>query len=400
MSQIAFDSLATADLTVDAVYVGGRSGNASDDPLSRLIGVNNQGGFRYLGSKEVPKLIVMTSSFDDPDWPDALDPETGILTYYGDNKKPGQDLHDTPRFGNLLLRDLFAAIHARPALRGQVPPILVFGNAGTFRDVRFLGLAVPGAQQLHAMEDLVAIWKIAGGQRFQNYRASFTILDTPHVSRAWLEDVKAGNVLSTNCPSVWKHWIEKGVYEPLAAARTIEHRSKAEQTPADENGKRIIRCIHEHFKEWPFGFEACASKLAPMMDGNFVSFNLTRLSRDGGRDAIGQYRIGLGPSAIFVDCALEAKCYAPNSGVDVKDVSRLISRLRHRQFGVLVTTSYLNSQAYQELKEDRHPVLVISAVDIVSVLATAGYNSTEDVSRWLESEFPNSGRYVDRSDSV
>src|SRR5437016_1117952 len=91
--------LPSADLTIDAVYEGGRSGNAGDDPLNPLIGVSNQGGFRYLGTRERPHLIVLTSSFDDPDWPDRVDRETGIAVYFGDNKSPGRALHDTPRNG-------------------------------------------------------------------------------------------------------------------------------------------------------------------------------------------------------------------------------------------------------------------------------------------------------------
>ncbi|MER6595223.1 hypothetical protein ABT214_25930, partial [Micromonospora purpureochromogenes] len=27
-----------------------------------------------------------------PDWPDALDEQTGAFTYYGDNKQPGAEL--------------------------------------------------------------------------------------------------------------------------------------------------------------------------------------------------------------------------------------------------------------------------------------------------------------------
>jgi hypothetical protein len=46
---------------------------------------------------------------------------------------------------------------------------------------------------------------------------------------------------------------------------------------------------------------------------------------------------------ISLDFALEAKCYAPENGVGVKELSRLISRLRHRQFGILVTTSFLGT---------------------------------------------------------
>ena len=56
-----------ADLIVDAVYEGGRSGDSRDDPLHPLLGVSNQGGFRYLGSLEAPRLIVLTSSFNDAD---------------------------------------------------------------------------------------------------------------------------------------------------------------------------------------------------------------------------------------------------------------------------------------------------------------------------------------------
>ena len=124
---------------------------------------------------------------------------------------------------------------------------------------------------------------------------------------------------------------------------------------------KIIQAIHEHFKANPVTFEGCAASIAQLMDRNFYSFELTRPSRDGGRDAIGLYRVGHGASAIFVDFALEAKCYASDNCVGIKETSRLISRLRHRQFGVLVTTSYVNSQAYKELKEDLHPVLIVSA---------------------------------------
>lgn len=72
-----------ADLVVDAVYEGGRSGNAGDDSLPRLIGVSNQRGFRYLGNVDALQLIVLTSSFNGPDWPDRVDRETGIVTYFG-----------------------------------------------------------------------------------------------------------------------------------------------------------------------------------------------------------------------------------------------------------------------------------------------------------------------------
>lgn len=125
-----------------------------------------------------------------------------------------------------------------------------------------------------------------------------------------------------------------------------------------------------------------------MMDANFVSFILTRPSRDGGRDAIGEYRIGSEASAILVEFALEAKCYGLNNSVGVRELSRLISRLRHRQFGVMVTTSFVNTQAYKEIKEDSHPIIVVAATDIVQILRRAELNSLDLVAAWLHDTFP------------
>jgi hypothetical protein len=99
-------------------------------------------------------------------------------------------------------------------------------------------------------------------------------------------------------------------------------------------------------------------------------------------------RVGTGPSGILVDFALEAKCYTPPNAVGVRDMSRLISRLRHRQFGVLVTTSCVDLQAYQEIKEDQHPIVIIAATDIVELLRRNGRGSTAAVSTWLAEEFP------------
>lgn len=85
-----------------------------------------------------------------------------------------------------------------------------------------------------------------------------------------------------------------------------------------------------------------------------------------------------------MDCALEAKCYAKNNSVGVREMSRLISRIRYRQFGVLVTTSYVHSQAYQEVIEDGHPILIITASDIGGILRKNGIYS-RNVGDWLDS---------------
>ena len=121
-----FEDLPNCDLLVDAVYEGGSKGNASDDPIGRIVAVGNQGGFRYAGSpgKRDLKLCVLYSELSDPDWPDELNFESGTFVYYGDNKEPGKDLHDTPRRGNLVLRNCFDDLHQ--GLRSTIPPFLIF----------------------------------------------------------------------------------------------------------------------------------------------------------------------------------------------------------------------------------------------------------------------------------
>ncbi len=375
------------DLVVDQVYGGSRNGDVSDDPLPKLLGVDNRAGFRHLGQRrqiETLKMVVLKSSGKELDWPDSFDPETGIFTYYGDRRTPG-DLHATPRQGNLILKNLFDAAHDESFI-SHFPPIFLFQSTGVYRDVKFLGLAVPGSDKIPHDSDLVALWRSTGPQnlRFQNYRAKFTVLDVPVVSREWIKDVQSGvNVSSKYAPENWVRWVKERSYCPLVAPRTSGVRTRQQQLPSDAEGGRILKSVYLRFADNPIAFESCALELARLMMPDVISADLTRPWRDGGRDAVGLFRIGEGESAIEVDFALEAKCYAADTSVGVKPLSRLLSRLRHRQFGILVTTSYLGKQAYEELREDQHPVVVVAGRDIVDVLRTRVGNK-QAIGRWLD----------------
>ncbi|MCX6658855.1 MAG: restriction endonuclease [Candidatus Bathyarchaeota archaeon] len=375
------EDLEHCDLIVDAIYKGGRSGNARDDPIHKMLGCGVQGGFRYRGSHAKPTVLVLYTSLEEPDWPDYLDIYTGKFTYHGDNRRPGHELHDTHKKGNLILERCFEQTHKSE--RSGIPPIFVFAKGGIGRDVIFKGLAVPGCEDLTEDEDLVAIWKSKRFERFQNYRAMFTILDVSKVSRSWLNDVRKGVPLSPNAPESWSEWIQAGKYSPLKAERIRQHRTKYEQLPHREDELGLLKTVFDHFPN-PHAFEKCAAELLMLMDAHVISYDVTRPWRDGGRDAIGKYRIGSRDSAIHVEFALEAKHNALKNGVGIRGTSRLISRLKHRQFGVLVTTSYVGTQAYEEIIEDQHPVIVVSAIDIVGILRSKGLTTPGNVSQWLE----------------
>ncbi|MCF8011352.1 MAG: hypothetical protein K9L17_10660 [Clostridiales bacterium] len=108
------------------------------------MGCGNQGGFRIVGRPPSYKYAILYSSLDEPDWPDDLDLETGVFTYYGDNKQPGYNLHK--KKGNRLLKYTFNLLHSSQVDRKKIPPFFIFTKEPQGRDVIFRGLAAPGAE--------------------------------------------------------------------------------------------------------------------------------------------------------------------------------------------------------------------------------------------------------------
>lgn len=385
-----FATLNRVDLVLDCVYAGGLAKNFGAEPLRRLLPVGNQGGFRPFGSPRLGacKLVALFTTGVEADWPDYLDERTGSFTYFGDNRSPGAELASTQRKGNRLLAEVFAALHASPPDRARIPPFFVFERSGTGWDVKFRGLAVPGGPSISAMDDLVAVWKSKGRERFQNYKATFTVLDCPLVSRAWIDALEQGEREHPEAPEAWARWVATGRYSPLSAPAVKSFRLPREQMPQDESGKAMLRTTYEYFRAHPHEFERCAADLWTMVAPSASIDSITRRSRDGGRDALGRYSIGPAADRVDLSFALEAKCYQPSHGASVRDMARLISRIKHREFGVFVTTSFLSLQAYEELREDRHPVVVLSGGDIVNALKSRQTGTPEETARWLSTQYP------------
>jgi len=380
-----------ADLYVEAIYKGGTENDWRAEPLAKnLLPLGTVGGFRPKKDKNGRLCMVgLLSSLSHSDWPDRLDPETGLFIYYGDNRKGGSDLHKTPRGGNALLRDVFSKIYTKED-RSQIPPFLVFTPGSSGRDKIFKGLAAPGFPQLSPTEQLVTIWKMTKGVRFPNYKAAFTILNEPRISRGYINALLEGRNPGDSTPKTWKKWVETGTYDPLIAEPTLTYRTPEEQLPSPgSKHEQILNLIYDYFKKCDRGFEHMAKQVVELMDWRYRNIDLTQFGPDGGRDAVGKFILGHSGDSIKLTLAIEAKCWKPDgSGVGFKETSRLISRLRHREFGIFVTTSYLRKNAYKEIREDKHPVIVISGLDLVKILEEASFTTTEDVMKWLKDNFP------------
>ena len=390
MKVIPFEQIGSSDLFIDSVYVGGRSNNIKDDPIKEILPVGNAGGFRPVNvnaNNRLPNQFVLYSDGFHEDWPDYLDQTTGIYRYYGDNREPGPI---NGKSGNRVLERIFHYLNLKEINR--IPPFFLFVKSPvqTQRDVKFLGIAVPGGRNIPITRSLISIWRESSAGRFQNYESLFTILDINPIPRKWIDDIIEGrHYESKYCPDVWKKWIDHGEYTPLIIPPRKKIRTKAEQLPSqdDKMGWKMLDQILKHFptKNDAFRFEQLAANLYQASDNAVITIDTTRPSRDGGRDAVGEYRLGNTENNLIFDFNLEAKCYDPfKSSVGVKATSRLISRIRHRMFGVLVTTSYLNHQAYQEIVEDEHPIMIITGRDIIEILKGMGLNNISLLNNWLK----------------
>ncbi len=115
-----------------------------------------------------------------------------------------------------MLKNTFDCLHS--GRRAEIPLFFIFTkleNSG--RSVVFRGLAVPGSRNLTQSEDLIAIWKSIKGERFQNYKAIFRILNVQIIKCEWLRDLDLSTRRTDNSPTRFKTWINEGNYDALIA---------------------------------------------------------------------------------------------------------------------------------------------------------------------------------------
>ncbi len=208
---VRFEDLRAADLIPGTVYEGGEQNNLGADPLARLLPVGNQGGIRFKGRVADPDLVILKTTWAELEWPDHFDHQSGVLIYYGDNRRVDSPL-SKPR-GNQCLEAQFKRLHSMTAARQGVAPTLVFETL-VGRSVRFIGLAVPGALGMSARDDLVAFWTTTRVGAFLNYRATFTVWPHAVAPRTWLDEVAAGGDprQATGCPEEFARWLDRGTY--------------------------------------------------------------------------------------------------------------------------------------------------------------------------------------------
>lgn len=204
---IEFEELSQSNLIVDAVYKSGNNGNMSDEVLSKLMMCENSGGFRKRGSINPFNLnyVVLYSTNKNKNWINNIDWDNKRVYYYGDNLNNETNMLDTPKKGNLILKNVFSYLNENN--RDRIPPFFIF-TSEKGRDVKFRGLLVPGDDRLVENNKLVEVVNKVNGKKIKNYKAVFTILDIKEIDRRWIEDLVKGYKNSIYAPYLWNEWVK------------------------------------------------------------------------------------------------------------------------------------------------------------------------------------------------
>lgn len=205
MPSFDFEELSDAPLLRDAIYEGGPTQDFKYDPIPVLMKGSNVAGFR----KKKHYAVLYTSGVE-PNWPDNIDVASRTFTYHGDRRNADGDLHSTP--GNKFLETQYQLYTS--AQREQLLPTFIFrkANSRTPRAVQFIGLAAFGSSYVTASEVLSTYWCKVDDKQFLNYRVVYTILAEMFISRAWINDLLNGFLLTPNTPPLYRNFVETGMY--------------------------------------------------------------------------------------------------------------------------------------------------------------------------------------------
>jgi hypothetical protein len=311
-------------------------------------------------------------------WQDIFAPDEGYVRYFGDAKTPGQPAQAAP--GNAVLVDQFQNHHSHPeqSQRARAVPLIFFQRQqydGIQKGYpRFQGFGVITAARL------VTQHNEASGGAFANYEFECAVLTMKSEAElfdwAWI-NARRDRELSdeetlADAPEAWKEWIKHGETALPRLRRRVLRRTL---TPTDaqmpSHGSpeaTILQEIYAHYDGKKIYFESLAAAvaerlIAPSATG-YTTHGVTRGSGDFGIDFIAQLDIGQGFSRAPLVVLGQAKCVAPGSQTNARDLARTVARLRRGWLGVFVTTGVITERAQTEVFEDRYPLVMIPGLQV------------------------------------
>ena len=377
-------------------------------------GINPMAKVGIPGWEHRPAIMIASkphrAGSDWTPWHDELDPYTGHVRYFGDNKA---DFREDPAAasGNRSVLEQFRLHQGSSRLeRLAAAPLLFFegvvheGHEKGFW--RFIGIGILERAELLTQVD-------RHGRVFTNYAFDCVLIDLApeQLQLTWdwiaarrdptwsLEDAL------TLAPENWRRWVEQGatvidrVRQSVARYRVLEaHEQRPEPgTPADTALKAVI----QHYKTggtWSgvgeHRFEGLASEVTGTLlneTGRYRRGWITRRGGDGGIDFVGRLDLGSTDSGLRLVVLGQAKCRGGDSpSTSGLDLARTVARLDRGWVGVFVTTGYFTPQAQREVLSDRFPLMLVNGRQVgETVVRNAALQGIEvaDYVRGIDGEY-------------
>lgn len=326
-------------------------------------------------------------------WHDYIDPNSGLVLYYGDAKpstrKPANEVS-----GNALLLEVRKLHAGSPQDRLAAPPLLFFeSEAAGF--VTFQGYGVIERAELVTQLDPI------NGTPFTNYRFECAILSLTNEHEVfdweWINarrdpSLSLAEVLG-RAPAAWKRWVTLGDSVLEQVRRRVLHapvKKPREQAPQTASQEELLQAIYLHYEKNKHAFESLAETVVTQVMREaglkYVRGWVTRKSSDGGVDFVGRIDLGSGFGAVKVVVLGQAKCESPNKPTSGKDLARTVARLRRGWLGVYVTTGLFSTKAQEEIIEDEWPLMLINGAMVASTVRRLMIEQgVSDVAEFLQS---------------
>ena len=333
-------------------------------------------------------------------WHDELDPHSGHVRYFGDNKADFDQDAERARGNRGVLDELI--LH-RSNLRSQrlaAAPLLFFESVvhqGREKGHwRFIGVGV-----IERVERVVQIDR--RDRLFTNYAFDCALIDlSPEnltLSWEWIAarrdptcTLEAALKLA---PQNWQRWVEGGaavidrIRQSVARYGVVPPRLQRPiaGTPADD----ALRFVMNHYKtsgDWEgvgeHRFEGMASEVVGTYLNETARYTpgwITRRGGDGGIDFVGRLDLGAPSSSLKIVVLGQAKCREGATGG--LDLARTVARLDRGWVGAFVTTGYFTPEAQREIVSDRFPLLLVNGLQVGEAVSRNAALSGLDIPTYI-----------------
>lgn len=371
-------------------------------------GIDSVTKIRAIDGVRRPAILIASkphrAGSDWTPWHDELNPESGHVRYFGDNKATlGPTPLDPP--GNRAVMSEFP-FH-RSAMRSErlrAAPLLFFeslvheGRAKGYW--RFIGFGVVERAQLTTQVDRHNRW-------FVNYVFDCALFDLSpeglNLPWNWIAARRDPTKTLEDCaalaPTSWREWVDQG---ERAVERVRQRVSRfasltrgSQQPPAGTPAEVALRAVVSHYKRLgsysgvgEHRFEGLASEVVGSYlreSGQYRPGWITKRAGDGGIDFVSRLDLGVGTGALRLVVLGQAKCVSENSPpTSGLDLARTVSRLDRGWVGAFVTTGFFSEQAQREVLTDRFPLLMLNGNHVGEAVVKEAALSGQSVANYIQ----------------